>query len=59
MLRKRTNIFLEGLAMLGFDNNSSNSTQESSPYKESNDFNDDFSSNKPSTSKKMGSKRSV
>ena len=35
------------------DNNGSNSTQESSPNEESNDSSDDFSANKPSTSKKM------
>ena len=39
--------------MLGFDNNGSNITQESSPNKESNDSNDDFSANEPSISKKM------
>ena len=42
----------EGLTMFGFDNNGSNSTQKSSPNKESNDSSEDFSENKPSTSKK-------
>ena len=31
-------MFLEGLTMLDFDNNGSNSAQESSPDEESNDF---------------------
>ena len=41
--------------MLGFDNNGSNSAQESSHNEESNDSSDDFSANncKPSTRKKM------
>ena len=39
--------------MLGFDYNGGNSAQESSPNKESNGSGDDFSANKPSTSKKM------
>ena len=38
--------------MLGFDVNRSNNTQDSSPNKESNDSSEDFSENKPSTSKK-------
>ena len=37
--------------MLGFDNNGSNSALESSPDRESNDSGDDFSANKPTTSK--------
>ena len=39
--------------MLGVDNNSSNSAQESSPSEESNDSSEDFSANKLSTSQKM------
>ena len=39
--------------MLGFDNNGSNSAEESSPDEESNDSSDDFSANKLSTSKEM------
>ena len=39
--------------MLGVDNNSSNSAQESSPNQDSYDSSDDFSANKRSTSKKM------
>ena len=39
--------------MLGFDNNGSNSAQESSPKEESNDSSGNFSANKWSTSKKM------
>ena len=39
--------------MLGFDNNGSNSAQELSPNEESNDSNNDFSAEKPSTNKKM------
>ena len=35
-------MFSEGLSMFGFDDNRSNSSQESSPNEESNDFNDDF-----------------
>ena len=46
-------MFLEGLNLLGFDNNGSNIVQESSPTKEFNDSSDDFSANKPSTSKEM------
>ena len=53
MLRKRTIMFSEGLTTLGFDNNSSNSAQESSPNQDSYDSSDDFSANKWSTSKKM------
>ena len=41
------------MTTLGFDNNGSNSAQESSPSEESNDSSGDFSANKPSTSKKM------
>ena len=41
------------MTLPGFDNNSSSSTQESSPNKEFNDSSDDFSANKPSTSKEM------
>ena len=52
-LRKRSVIFSEGLNMLGFDNNGSNRAQESSLNEESNDFSDDFSASKPTTSKKM------
>ena len=39
--------------MLGFDNNGSNSAQESNHNGKSNDSSDNFSANKPSTSKKM------
>ena len=46
-------MFLEDLTMLCFDSNGSNSIQESSPNKESNVSSDDFSANKPSSSKKM------
>ena len=46
-------MFLKGLTMLGFANNGSNSAQESSPNRESNDSSDDFSADKPSTSNKM------
>ena len=46
-------MFLEGLNLPGFDNNGSNIVQESSPTKEFNDSSDDFSANKPNTSKKM------
>ena len=46
-------MFSEGLSMLGFDNKSSNSAQESSPYEEPNDSSNDFSANKPSASQKM------
>ena len=53
MLRKWTITFSEGLSILGFDNKHSNSAQESSPNKESNDSNNNFSANEPSTSKKM------
>ena len=53
MLRKKTAMFSEGLNIFGFDHNRSNSAQESSPNKESNDSSDDFSANEPSTSKKM------
>ena len=35
-------MFLDGLKILGFDDNSSNSAQESSPNKESNDSSTDF-----------------
>ena len=45
MLKKRTVMFSEGLTVLGFDNNGSNSARESSPYEESNDSSDDFSTN--------------
>ena len=38
--------------MPGFDDNGSNSAQQSSPNEESNDSNDSFSANKLSTSKK-------
>ena len=38
-------MFLEGVTMLDFYNNSSNSAQESSPYEDSNDSSDDFSAN--------------
>ena len=47
--------FSEGLNIFGFDDNSSNIAQESSPNEESNDSGDDFSANEPSTSKKNGS----
>ena len=43
----------EVLTMLGFDSNSSNSAQGSSHTKISNESSDDFSANKPSSSKKM------
>ena len=49
-------MFLKGLTMLGFANNGSNSAQESSPNRESNDStisSDDFLADKPSTSNKM------
>ena len=39
-------MFSKGLTMLGMDNNDRNSTQESSPNKESNDSSNDFSANK-------------
>ena len=48
-----TLMLLEGLTMLGFDNNGSNSAQESSPNEESNESSEDFSANKLSTSEKM------
>ena len=53
MLRKRTVVFSEGLTVLGFDNNGSNSTQDSRPYDKSCDSSDDFPANTPSTGKKM------
>ena len=37
---------LKGLTMLCFDNNGSNSAQESSPKEESNDSSGNFSANK-------------
>ena len=46
-------MFLGGLTTLGFDSNSSNRAQESSPNQESNDSIDDFSANELSTSKKL------
>ena len=46
-------MYLEGLTVLDFDNNSSNSAQGSSHTKISNESSDDFSANKPSSSKKM------
>ena len=46
-------MFPKGLTELGFDNKGSNRAQESTPNEESNDSSDDFSKNKPSTSKKM------
>ena len=42
---------LEGLTMLDFGDNGSNSAQESSPCKDSNDSSNDFSANELSTSK--------
>ena len=39
-------MFLDGLKILGFDDNSSNSAQESSPNQDSYDSSDDFSANK-------------
>ena len=39
--------------MFGFDDNGSNSAQESSPNKDSNDSSDNLSTNKLSKSKKM------
>ena len=59
MLRNELLLFFEGLNMLGFDDNGSNSARESCPYKESNDSSDDFSANELSTSKKNGSEHSV
>ena len=54
MCRKRTITSWEGLNILGFDDISSNSFLESSPYEESNDSSNDFSANEPSvTTKKM------
>ena len=53
MLRKRTVSFSEVLNILQFDDNCSNSTQESSPYEESNASSHDFSANDLSTSKKV------
>ena len=50
--RKRTYVF-GSLTIVGFDNNDSSSTQESRPNEEYNDSSDDFSANKPSTSKEM------
>ena len=41
-LTKRTVMFLDGLKILGFDDNGSNSAQESSPNKESNDSSTEF-----------------
>ena len=52
MLRKRTVTFSEGLNIFGFDDNHSNSAQESSANEASTDSSDDFSANEPSTSKK-------
>ena len=46
-------MFSEGLTMLGFDNNGSNSAQESSPNEEHNDSSNDFSAYTPSTSKRL------
>ena len=46
-------MFLEGLTMLGFDNNGNNSAQQSSPDEESNDSSDSFSTNKQNIGKKM------
>ena len=46
-------MFLEGLTMLGFLSDGSNSAQESSPNEECNNSSDDFSANKPSSRKKM------
>ena len=52
-LRNRTVTFSSGLNILGFDDNGSNSVQESSPSEESTDSRDHFSANELSTSKKM------
>ena len=46
-------MFSEGFTILGFDNNGSNSAQESSPNEKSNDSSDDLSANKQNTSQKM------
>ena len=46
-------MFSDGLTVLGFDSNGSNSAQGSSLSEEYNDSRDDFSANKSSTSKKM------
>ena len=46
-------MFLEGMTMLGFDNNGNNSAQQSSPDEESNDSSDSFSTNKQNIGKKM------
>ena len=54
MLRKKTAMFSEGLNIFGFDHNRSNSAEESSPNKESNDSHYLSSANELSTSKKMG-----
>ena len=53
MVRKRTVTFSEGLNVLGFDDNGSNSAQESSPDQQSDDSSDDFLANELRTSKKM------
>ena len=52
-LRNRTVTFSSGLNILGFDDNGSNSVQESSPSEESTDSRDHFSANELRTSKKM------
>ena len=54
-------MFSESFTMFGFDKNSSNSPQESSPNEEPNYSSDAFSANKLSTSKnnEIGLKHSV
>ena len=52
-VEKNNRYIFRGMTLPGFDNNSSSSTQESSPNKEFNDSSDDFSANKRSTSKEM------
>ena len=52
-VKKKNCYVFASLTIVGFDNNDSSSTQESSPNEEYNDSSDDFSANKPSTSKEM------
>ena len=52
MLRKKKVVF-EGLNVLGYNDNGSNSAQESSPNKDSNGSSDHVSANELSTGKEM------
>ena len=53
MLRKKPVTFSEGLNILGFDDNPSNSAKESSPNEKSNDSSEGVSAHESSTSKKI------